>query len=74
MRNQVPFLLVLLLAGFALVGCGASEDKSNVESPQAKANAEGEAAKWTPEQKEIYKKAMMGHAKTFGDNGGKSTK
>ncbi len=56
-----------------VAGCGSAEDKTAVESPQSKAEANAEAAKWTPEQKAIFQKNMAGHAKPIGE-AGKGTK
>jgi hypothetical protein len=57
----------LLTAMLVVVGCGSTEDKTAVETPQSKAEASEEAAKWTPEQKAIFQKSMTGHAKMAGD-------
>jgi hypothetical protein len=59
----------MTLASFVLAGCGSAEDKTSVETPQSKANANEEAAKWTPEQKAVFQKEMAGHAKMAGGTG-----
>ena len=59
--------IVIAVAALAVAGCGSAEDKTAVETPQSKAEANEEAAKWTPEQKAIFQKSMASHAKMAGD-------
>ena len=61
------FSVLIAVAAVALIGCGSGEDKTAVETPQSKAEANEEAAKWTPEQKAIFQKSMASHAKMAGD-------
>ena len=61
------FSVLIAVAALVVIGCGSAKDKAAVETPQSKAESNAEAAKWTPEQKAIFQKAMAGHAKTAGD-------
>lgn|GEM_PF-2934147 len=61
------FSVLIAVAVLVVAGCGSAEDKTAVETPQSKAEANAEAAKWTPEQKAIFQKSMASHAKMAGD-------
>ena len=71
LKRQLSIFFAATL--LVVAGCGSAEDKTAVESPQSKAEANAEAAKWTPEQKAIFQKNMPGHAKPIGE-AGKGTK
>lgn len=71
LKRQLSIFFAATL--LVVAGCGSAEDKTAVESPQSKAEANAEAAKWTPEQKAIFQKNMAGHAKPIGE-AGKGTK
>jgi PBP1b-binding outer membrane lipoprotein LpoB len=66
-RLTVKALWLLGLGALVLAGCSGGGDETKPETEAVKAENQAEAAKWTPEQKEAYKKSMMGHAKKFGD-------